>query len=162
MHIFATAPPGDRIMANITTGIAIARREANELSLYFGCISQVAGSGGAGLLRMSGNDSSSRPTALGTKSKRILAGSMFITDACALEKEEEEKEVKEEEKEERAMKEEPVVGEKRETVEKQDRPIVVVTMANSAAAPNVVVSDSLLLIYVIFHMWKHATKILMR
>jgi len=161
MHIFVTAPPGDPIMANITTGVAIARREANELTLYFGCISQVAGSGGAGILRMSGNDSSSRPTALGTKSKRILAGSMFITDACALEKEEE-KEEKEEENEEKAMKEEPVVGEKRETVEKQGQPIVVVTTANSAAAHKDVVSHSLLLIFVIFHMWKHATKILMR
>ena len=162
MHIFVTAPPGDRFMANITTGIAIARREANEITLYFGCISQVPGSGGAGILRMSGNDSSSSPTALGTKSKRILAGSMFITDACALEKEEEKKIEKEEEKEERAMKEEPVVGEKRETVEKQGQPIIVVTTANSGAAQKDVVSDSLLLIFVIFHMWKHATKILMR
>ena len=155
MFIFVTAPPGDRLMANITTGVALARSDINELTLYFGCIAQVAGSGGAGVLRMSANETSSRPIALGKKSKRkrVQAGSMFITDACALDKEEEATE-------ERAMKEEPVVQEKRVTMEKQEHAIKAVTLANSGASQKVVVSDSLLLILVIFHIWKQATKLL--
>ena len=123
-------------MANITTGIAIAGSDDDELTIYFGCIAQVAGHGGAGVLRMRAHNTYSRPTALGKKSKRIQAGNMFITDACAANR-----------KEGRwATAGGPSIGERRDT------------MTNSSPAQANGISHCALLLLVIFHIWKHAVE----
>ena len=124
-------------MANITTGVAIAGSDDDGLTIYFGCIAQVAGHGGAGVLRMRAHKTYSRPTALGKKSKRIQAGNMFITDACADGN-------RKREEGRWATGGEPSFGERRDTY-------------SSAAQANGI-SHCILLMLVTFHVWKHAVK----
>ena len=80
---FITDSAGAPFTAEIATGIAIANTE-NEMAIFFGCIAQRAGFGGAGLVRKKGDKRS--VFSLQVNDTDILAGNMFLVSQCKPEK----------------------------------------------------------------------------
>lgn len=70
---------GQDFTAQITTGIAIAHTET-EMAIFFGCIAQRVGYGGAGLVRMKHGVSAVFPLQL--NNTEIFAGNMFLLSHC--------------------------------------------------------------------------------
>lgn len=70
---------GHELTAEIATGIAIAHTR-REMAVFFGCIAQRSGYGGAGLVRKRGNQMFVFP--LLVNDTQILAGNMILFDYC--------------------------------------------------------------------------------
>ena len=80
-HIYISIPDtrGNAFTGEVVTGVAVAQHGSNP-AVYFGCIAEVSGSGGAGLVRMNGNKRSVYK--LETTNGTIYAGSMFLVNNC--------------------------------------------------------------------------------
>jgi len=81
------APRGAESLRYVITGLALAAAADNrEIALYFGCVAQTRGLGGAGLLRMPENQvTKANITALRLSGGDFLrAGAMFLVDRCRM------------------------------------------------------------------------------